>query len=79
MNLSFASKSEAVSSSRKELAIKALNTGTYTRYQPRGWRTPNAVWGKKRHTERRLGTHLVTNPTAFVSTSVLGSVLLIHA
>ena len=35
--------------------------------------------GKKRHTERQLSTHLVTNPTAFLSTSVLGSVLLVHA
>jgi hypothetical protein len=37
------------------------------------------VWGKKRHTERQLSTRLVTTPTAFLSTSVLGSVLLIHA
>ena len=38
---------------------------------------PNAVWGKN---ERQLSTHLVTNPTAFfLSTSVLGSVLLVHA
>ena len=36
------------------------------------------MWGKKRHTERQLSTRLVTTPTAFLSTSVLGSVLLIH-